>query len=250
MSGDLDGRVAIVTGAAGGIGQQIVSTLISAGANILATDLDLAPVEPSLSQQARDGRVCLLAADLRQYTNYERIVCTAVDKFGHLDILVNNAASLIRRDALSATVEDWDLMITVNLKAAFFLAQRAAARMLSAPAGRIINVSSQAGHSGGAVDCPVYAITKGGLITMTRALARAFSSHGITVNSVAPGIVMTDMIVGTLSAEQIKDILSTIPIGRVTNAEEIAEAVLFLASDRAASITGHVLDVNGGMLMR
>ena len=122
--------------------------------------------------------------------------------------------------------------------------------MVTAPAGRIINLSSQAGHTGGAADCPISAITKGGLITMTRALARAFAPHGITVNSVAPGIVMTDMITGTLSAEQIKGLVSNIPIGRASNADEIAEAVLFLASKGAASITGHVLDVNGGMLMR
>jgi len=250
MSADIDGRVAIVTGAAGGIGRQIILRLASAGAYVLATDLDVAPVEDLLSQQAQVRSVRLLAADLRQFADYERIVRAAVDTFGHLDILVNNAAFLIRRDALTATVDEWDTMVTVNLKAAFFLAQKAAAHMVTAPAGRIINVSSQAGHTGGAADCPIYAITKGGLITMTRALARAFAPHGITVNSVAPGIVMTDMITGTLSAEQIKGLVSNIPIGRASNADEIAEAVLFLASKGAASITGHVLDVNGGMLMR
>jgi NAD(P)-dependent dehydrogenase (short-subunit alcohol dehydrogenase family) len=250
MSADIERKVAIVTGAAGGIGRQIVLKLASAGAYVLATDLDLAPVKDLFSQQTQAGSVYPLAADLKQYADYERIVRAAVDTFGHLDILVNNAAFLVRHDALAATVDEWDIMVTVNLKAAFFLAQKAAARMATAPAGRIINVSSQAGHSGGAADCPIYAITKGGLITMTRALARAFAPNGITVNSVAPGIVMTDMISGTLSAEQIKDLLSHIPIGRATNADEIAEAVLFLASNRAASITGHVLDVNGGMLMR
>ncbi len=250
MSADIDGRVAIVTGAAGGIGRQIILRLASAGAYVLATDLDVAPVEDLLSQQAQVRSVRLLAADLRQFADYERIVRAAVDTFGHLDILVNNAAFLIRREALTATVDEWDTMVTVNLKAAFFLAQKAAAHMVTAPAGRIINVSSQAGHTGGAADCPIYAITKGGLITMTRALARAFAPHGITVNSVAPGIVMTDMITGTLSAEQIKGLVSNIPIGRASNADEIAEAVLFLASKGAASITGHVLDVNGGMLMR
>lgn len=250
MSADIDGRVAIVTGAAGGIGRQIILRLASAGAYVLATDLDVAPVEDLLSQQAQVRSVRLLAADLRQFADYERIVRAAVDTFGHLDILVNNAAFLIRREALTATVDEWDTMVTVDLKAAFFLAQKAAAHMVTAPAGRIINVSSQAGHTGGAADCPIYAITKGGLITMTRALARAFAPHGITVNSVAPGIVMTDMITGTLSAEQIKGLVSNIPIGRASNADEIAEAVLFLASKGAASITGHVLDVNGGMLMR
>jgi len=250
MSADIDGRVAIVTGAAGGIGRQIILRLASAGAYVLATDLDVAPVEDLLSQQAQVRSVRLLAADLRQFADYERIVRAAVDTFGHLDILVNNAAFLIRREALTATVDEWDTMVTVNLKAAFFLAQKAAAHMVTAPAGRIINVSSQAGHTGGAADCPIYAITKGGLITMTRALARAFAPHGITVNSVAPGIVMTDMITGTLSAEQIKGLVNNIPIGRASNADEIAEAVLFLASKGAASITGHVLDVNGGMLMR
>lgn len=250
MSADIDGRVAIVTGAAGGIGRQIILRLASAGAYVLATDLDVAPVEDLLSQQAQVRSVRLLAADLRQFADYERIVRAAVDTFGHLDILVNNAAFLIRREALTATVDEWDTMVTVNLKAAFFLAQNAAVQMIKAPAGRIINVSSQAGHSGGAADCPIYAITKGGLITMTRALARALARHKITVNSVAPGVVMSEMISGTLSAEKIKDIVSQIPIGRATDAEEIAESVLFLASERASSITGHVLDVNGGMLMR
>ncbi len=250
MSADLDGKVAIVTGAAGAIGRQIVLKLASAGARILATDLSLAPVEDLLSRQVQAGSVCLLAADLMRQADYERIVQTAVDRFGQLDILVNNAAVLVRRDALAATMDEWDVMVTVNLKAAFFLAQNAAAHMIKAPAGRIINVSSQAGHSGGAADCPIYAITKGGLITMTRALARALARHKITVNSVAPGVVMSEMISGTLSAEKIKDIVSQIPIGRATDADEIAESVLFLASERASSITGHVLDVNGGMLMR
>jgi 3-oxoacyl-[acyl-carrier protein] reductase len=250
MNADLDGKVAIVTGAAGAIGRQIVLKLASVGARILATDLGLAPVEDLLSREVQAGSVYLLAADLMRQADYDRIVQTAVDRFGQLDILVNNAAVLVRRDALAATMDEWDVMVTVNLKAAFFLAQNAAVQMIKAPAGRIINVSSQAGHSGGAADCPIYAITKGGLITMTRALARALARHKITVNSVAPGVVMSEMISGTLSAEKIKDIVSQIPIGRATDAEEIAESVLFLASERASSITGHVLDVNGGMLMR
>lgn len=250
MNADLDERVAIVTGAAGGIGRQIALRLAAAGARVVATDLNLAPLEQLLSQQAFPDAVYPLSADLTNYADYERIVLTAVERFGRLDILVNNAAMLVRRDALTATVDEWDSMVTVNLKAAFFLAQRAAAQMITAQAGRIINVSSQAGHSGGAADCPIYAVTKGGLITMTRALARALGPHGITVNSVAPGIVMTDMISGTLSAEQIKSLISQIPIGRASGADEIAEAVLFLASERASTITGHVLDVNGGMLMR
>lgn len=250
MNADLDERVAIVTGAAGGIGRQIALRLAAAGARVVATDLNLAPLEQLLPQQAFPDAVYPLSADLTNYADYERIVLTAVERFGRLDILVNNAAMLVRRDALTATVDEWDSMVTVNLKAAFFLAQRAAAQMITAQAGRIINVSSQAGHSGGAADCPIYAVTKGGLITMTRALARALGPHGITVNSVAPGIVMTDMISGTLSAEQIKSLISQIPIGRASGADEIAEAVLFLASERASTITGHVLDVNGGMLMR
>lgn len=243
------GRTALVTGAAGGIGRAIVEALLSQQVQVLATDRDNTELE-SLQDPSRGNALLQITADLTGDGEPARLVECAIKHFGSLDILVNNAGCIIRRDVMDTSVQDWDLMMSVNLKAAFFLAKQAAVHMRNTGWGRIINMTSQAGHTGGAVDCPVYAITKGALMTMTRSLARALAADGVTVNAVAPGIVMTEMISGTLNRDQIAELLKRIPVGRASEAEEIAEAIVFLSSDQAGSITGHVLDINGGMVMR
>lgn len=244
------GRSALVTGAAGGIGRAIVAALVAEGVQVLATDLSEAALESLRDSPAGRAQVAILAGDLSRLEEPERLVSHAVALHGGIDILVNNAGCIIRRDFREADTREWELMVSVNLRAAFFLAQRAAASMTARGWGRIVNLTSQAGHTGGAADCPIYAITKGGLMTMTRALARALAPGGVTVNAIAPGIVMTEMISGTLSREQVADLVNAIPVRRPSETREIADAVVFLASQRAATITGHVLDINGGMVMR
>jgi NAD(P)-dependent dehydrogenase (short-subunit alcohol dehydrogenase family) len=248
--GGLAGRTALVTGAAGGIGRAIVSAMAGAGVRVLATDLGGASLESLMDSVQDRSMVTPLAADLSLEAEPKRLVEYALELHGHLDILVNNAGCIVRHDVAEASIHEWELMFAVNLRAAFFLAQHASRSMSAHGWGRIINVTSQAGHTGGAADCPIYAITKGGLITMTRALARSLAPRGVTVNAVAPGIVMTEMISGTLSDAQISSLIGQIPVRKPSEPAEIASAILYLASTDAATITGHVLDINGGMVMR
>jgi 3-oxoacyl-[acyl-carrier protein] reductase len=244
------GRTALVTGAAGGIGRAIVSALVAEGANVLATDLNAAALEALQDSPSARAQISTLASDLSRPEEPERLVGQAAALYGGIDILINNAGCIIRRDFREADAREWELMVSVNLRAAFFLAQHAARYMTARGWGRIVNVTSQAGHTGGAADCPIYAITKGGVMTMTRALARALAPSGVTVNAVAPGIVMTEMISGTLTKEQIAGLVNSIPVRRPSDTVEIADAIVFLVSRRSATITGHILDINGGMVMR
>ena len=246
----ITGRAALVTGAAGGIGRAIVAALVAEGVNVLATDLDEGALESLRESPAARAQVAVLAGDLSRVEEPQRLVSHAVGLFGGLDILVNNAGRIIRRDFREADAQEWEQMFSVNLRAAFFLAQHASRSMTARGWGRIVNLSSQSGHTGGVADCPIYAITKGGLMTMTRALARSLAPDGVTVNAIAPGVVMTEMISGTLSKDQVAGLINAIPVRRASETTEIADAVVFLASERSATITGHVLDINGGMVMR
>lgn len=248
--GRIAGRTALVTGAAGGIGRAIVAALVAEGVNVLATDLDEGALESLRDGPAARGQVAVLAGDLSRLEEPQRLVAHAVELYGGLDILINNAGRIFRRDFREADAREWEEMFSVNLRAAFFLAQHASRSMIERGWGRIVNLSSQSGHTGGVADCPIYAITKGGIMTMTRALARALAPSGVTVNAIAPGVVMTEMISGTLSKEQISSLINAIPVRRASKTTEIADAVVFLASERSATITGHVLDINGGMVMR
>jgi len=243
-------RSALVTGAAGGIGQAIVDWFLEAGINVLAVDLATEGLAARFPSACADDRLVRFDGDLTESGNRLRIVDECISRFGRVDILVNNAARIIRTEISATSEDEWDLLMAINLKASYFLSKLCAARMCRHGWGRIINLTSQAGQTGGAADCPIYAITKGGVNTMTRSFARAYAANGITVNAVAPGIVMTDMIEKTLPGDKIASLTAQIPIGRVTDASEIAATVGFLSSDEARSITGHVLDINGGMLMR
>jgi 3-oxoacyl-[acyl-carrier protein] reductase len=146
--------------------------------------------------------------------------------------------------------ELWDNHMDINLKAVFFLSRFASNDMRKRNWGRIINLTSQAGHTGGARDCVAYAATKGAINTLTKSFAKHLSEYGITVNSVSPGLVNTQMITGTLTREAIEDLIKQIPLKRLSEVDEIALPVLFLASRWSSSITGMTLDTNGGMLMR
>jgi 3-oxoacyl-[acyl-carrier protein] reductase len=243
-------RTAVVTGASGGIGSAIVEAFLGCGTNVAAVDLQTEALREAFARELAQDRLLLIDCDLSQPQSWRNIVLAALDKFGRLEILVNNAARIVRTGIFDASEAEWDELVDVNLKASFFLSKLCADEMKKYKWGRIVNLSSQAGHSGGAVDCPIYAITKGGLNTMTRSFARALAGHGVTVNAIAPGIVMTDMIQKTMSHDRINAVIDQIPIGRVTDAAEIAAAVMFLSSENAGSITGHILDINGGMLMR
>lgn len=241
--------IAIVTGAAGGIGSAIVDAFLEQGMTVVAVDIATGSLSDQFQNAIDQGKLFLTTADLTDSHSWPAILEFCRVSCGRVNVLVNNAGRIIRNDIGETSESDWDKQMGINLKAPYFLSKYCAEEMRQDGWGRIINLSSQAGQTGGAEDCPIYAISKGGIDTMTRSFARTYAKDGVTVNAIAPGIVMTDMIQKTLTEERIAAVVKQIPIGRVTEASEIAAAAVYLCSEDAGSITGHVLDVNGGILM-
>jgi 3-oxoacyl-[acyl-carrier protein] reductase len=250
MASTSSDKVCVVTGAAGGIGSAIVRAFLSLGMKVVAVDLTIDTINSLVDDEKQRANVYPFQTDLSDINSWESILNYCEASCGPPDILVNSAGIIIRRSIQDSNVEEWERQVSVNLKATYFLSKVCAKAMRKKNWGRIINLSSQAAQSGGAADCPIYAVTKGGIETMTRSFAREYSRYGITVNAVAPGVVMTDMISKTLTPERISSVVEQIPIGRVTEAAEIAAAVVYLSSEQAGSVTGHILDVTGGMAIR
>jgi 3-oxoacyl-[acyl-carrier protein] reductase len=239
-------KVAVVTGASQGIGRETALALAQAGAKVAVAARNEEKLAALVSEIAAAGgesvAVKMDVADAEQVkAGFKRVV----EKFGRLDILVNNAA--VTRDGLAMRMrkDDWDAVLQTNLTGAHLCIQQALPVMMKARAGRIINIASvvaQMGNSGQAN----YVAAKAGLIGLTKAIAMEIASRGITVNAVAPGFIETPMT--DVLPEQVKDKLKErIPLGRMGSARDVASAIRFLASDEAGYITGHVLNVNGGM---
>ena len=241
----LDGRVALVTGAGGGIGAATARRFAREGATVVVNDVDLTLARPLVIELQKEGaRALSIAADVTARTDVEAMVDHVVGEFGRLDVLVNNAG--VNRDAMShkMTEEQWDQVLAVNLKGTFLCAQAVLAGMRERGWGRVINTSSVA--SLGNIGQANYAASKAGVIGLTRTLALEYAKYGITVNCVAPGPVMTRMLAGVPEAIREK-IVAKVPVGRIARPEEIAAVHAFLASEDAAFITGQVLFVDGGM---
>lgn len=248
MAASLEGRVALVTGASQGIGKAIALELAKAGATVaLAARNEAKLAEVKAEIEAAGGKAESFALDVN---NEEAIKATAKDivaKLGAVHILVNNAG--VTRDTLMLRMKtsDWDDVLDTNLKGAFLLTQALLQPMMKARWGRVINISSVNGELG-APGQANYSASKAGLIGLTKSMAREFASRGITVNAVAPGFIETDM-THVLTEDQKNAMLGAVPLGRAGTVADIAAAVRFLASDDAAYITGHTLDVNGGLYM-
>ena len=245
---NLTGHVALVTGASQGIGRACAVALAEAGAAVaLAARNEEKLNEVAQQIKSAGGQSEVFRMDMASEDDIKKAVKGAAAKFGKLDILVNNAG--ITRDTLSMRMKrsDWDDVIATNLTGAHLAAQAAISGMLKQHWGRIINIASIFGQMGQAGQVN-YAASKAGLIGLTMALAREVASRNITVNAVAPGWIETAM-TEVLSEEMKEQMKKAIPLGRAGKPEEIAYAVRWLASDEAAYITGHVLSVNGGMLM-
>jgi 3-oxoacyl-[acyl-carrier protein] reductase len=241
-------RVAVVTGASRGIGRSISLALAAKGAIIVAVDMDQAATDAIVAElQAAGTKALAVVGNVTLPADVERMIDAATEAFGRVDILVNNAG--ITRDGLLMRMkdEDWDAVLNVNLKGAF-LCTRAAFKVMSKQRyGRIINIASVVGQMGNAGQAN-YCASKAGLIGLTKSNARELAKRSITVNAVAPGFIATAM-TDALSEKVRNELTAQIPLERLGSADDIANAVVFLASEQSAYITGHVLSVNGGMYM-
>jgi NAD(P)-dependent dehydrogenase (short-subunit alcohol dehydrogenase family) len=246
----LEGKGVIVTGAAGGIGRPVAEAFASTGARVMAVDLSQEAADAVAAGLDGTGHLAV-GADLRDLTMHAALIARAREHFGSLDVLAHLAAVLRRRNNVDdVTEDDWDVQLDTNLKASFFLCRAAANAMREqGRGGRIIAFTSQAWWSGGFGGSVVYSATKGGIVSMTRGLARTYGPHGITVNTVAPGQVITPMLMDGLSEETFQSMEKATPLGRAAQPEEIAGTVVFLASDHAAYITGATINITGGFLM-
>ncbi|HEY6465659.1 MAG TPA: 3-oxoacyl-[acyl-carrier-protein] reductase [Candidatus Acidoferrales bacterium] len=242
------GRVALVTGASQGIGRACALKLAATGATLALAARNQEKLAELVTEiTAAGGKADVFPLDVADEEQVKSAVKTIIAEFGKIDILVNNAG--ITRDQLVMRMKraDWDAVLQTNLTSAYLCIQQVIGSMLKQRWGRIINIASVFGQMGQAGQAN-YAASKAGLIGLTMAIAREVGSRNITCNAVAPGFIETAMTAG-LGDEFKQNAVKQIPLGRVGSAEDVASAVAFLASDEASYITGHVLNVNGGMLM-
>lgn len=244
----LSGRIALVTGASQGIGRACAIRLAESGAAVAVAARNQDKLNELVQEiTAKGGQAAAFPLDVADEEQIKSAIKAAIAQFGKLEILVNNAG--ITRDQLAMRMKraDWDAVISTNLTSAYLCTQQAMASMLRQRWGRIINITSIFGQMGQAGQAN-YASSKAGLIGLTMAIAREVGSRGITCNAVAPGFIETPM-TAVLGEDFKQNALKAIPLARIGTPQDVANAVAFLASDEASYITGHVLSVNGGMLM-
>lgn len=243
----LDGRVAIVTGASRGIGESIAWVLGCSGADVVLVGRDSQRLENLARQLEGIGRRGLVSlTDVAHKAQVQKMVEQVLGGWGHVDILVNNAGIRGKSSLEEMLEEEWNEVLGVNLTGAFLCCQAVVPLMKQQRWGRIINISSITGQTGGVAGTLPYSASKGGMFAMTKTLARDLAAFGITVNAIAPGQIET----GTISPERRESVVKLIPLGRLGRPEDIAYATLFLASEEAGYVTGATLDVNGGILKR
>lgn len=246
---DLSGKTAVVTGANTGIGQGIAIALAQAGANIALVGRSDAN-ETAEKVEALGRKAAIIRADLSSIEPCEAVIAEAVEKLGGVDILVNNAGIIRRNDALDFTEDDWDSVMDTNIKSLFFLCQAAAKVMVENGGGKIINIASMLTFQGG-IRVASYTASKSGVGGLTKLLANEWAGKGINVNAIAPGYIATNN-TAALQADEKRnsEILGRIPAGRWGDPADLGGAAVFLASDAAKYVQGHVLAVDGGWLAR
>jgi NAD(P)-dependent dehydrogenase (short-subunit alcohol dehydrogenase family) len=248
VSGALEGRVALVTGASRGIGRAIALALAQGGADVLVNyrEREDAAAEVVRQIEALGGRASAVRADVTAREQVRAMVSRTVESLGAIDILVNNAGLLQQKPFTEITDEDWDRVLAVNLKGVFVCSQEVLPAMRSRGSGRIVNMASSGGQLGGTL-APHYAASKAGVISLTRSLAR-LAAPDVAVNCIAPGLIDTEMTQAEMASETGAEKLRQIPLGRIGAAEEVAASVVFLAA-AAPYITGQTINVNGGLYL-
>ncbi|MCD8242022.1 MAG: SDR family oxidoreductase [Lachnospiraceae bacterium] len=245
MRGDLTGRTAIITGGGSGIGRGCCKVLAEYGAEVVAADINLEGAQKTADDIiAAGGKAYAVPLNVAELDSVKELLKTVDETSGRLDILVNCAGILDPTRLPDMTVERWDRMIDINLRGTFFCCQQVVPYMEKNGKGSIVNITSQAGQVGGWMAGVNYSASKGGILALTKALARHCGPLGIRVNDVAPGQIATEMTAGR------GDTADGIAVGRLGTAEDVANAVYFLASDLSAFCTGMTVDVNGGQFMR
>ena len=249
---NFNGKVALVTGASSGIGRAAAKIMAASGARVAINfHRNEAGAEVTRKEIVADsGSAIAIQGDVTRASDVESLVERTVAELGPIDILINNAGSLIERlRILELTEERWDEVIDLNLKSAFLCCKAVAASMMGRKAGAIVNVSSIAGRTGGALGSIHYSTAKGGLITFTKGLAKELAPFGVRVNAVSPGVIDTRYHEQFSTPEAMRGFVAAIPLGRVGTPEEVAEVICFLASDAASYLAGETIEINGGMFM-
>lgn len=239
----LTGRTALITGAAGAIGSAAARLLSQAGARLVLADMVRDPTE----DLSRELGGLAVQADLSDPGAVSGMAASVLDQVGRIDILVNNAGALNNAKIATTTLEEWHRVQGINVDAAFLLSQAFLPGMRAARWGRVINLSSYAAKSGGLTAGTAYSVSKAAMIGLTFSIAREVAGEGVTANAIAPAYVMSPMVSEQLTDAQRQTQLAAIPVGRFCEPEEVAHAVMFLASPLAGFITGEVIDMNGGM---
>ncbi|MCH8186302.1 MAG: SDR family oxidoreductase [Chloroflexi bacterium] len=249
MTSDFAGRVAIVTGAGRGMGRAVAARLAAGGAKLVVNDLDADSAERAAGALQESGAEALATpGDVTSSADVARMVASAIEHFGRIDVLVNNAGVLRPTPVFELEEEEWDMVVNGNLKSTYLCSRAVLPAMRDQGWGRIVNFSSTAGKSVSTVGGAHYTASKAAILGFTRHLAKEEAAHGITVNAVCPGLIDTEMVRSTISKERTAAYASSFPIARLGEPYEVAELVAFLASDKAAYITGASLDINGGDL--
>jgi NAD(P)-dependent dehydrogenase (short-subunit alcohol dehydrogenase family) len=244
---DLEGKVALVTGAAGGMGTAIAFALSGLGAAVAVNDRSTDLLAPLIHRLGE--RSAAFGADVTSRDEVERMITSVDEQFGAVDILVNNAGVLRPTKIVDITEDEWDFVVDVNLKGTFLCSQAVIPGMRSRRWGRIVNLSSTAGKNVSTMGGAHYTAAKAGVLGLTRHTASEVAQDGITVNAVCPGLIDTAMTRTTITTAQADAYAASFPIPRLGLPEEVANLIAFLATDRAAYITGASLDINGGDLM-
>jgi 3-oxoacyl-[acyl-carrier protein] reductase len=243
----LDGKVALVTGSARGLGAAAAARLAAQGARVVVADIDGSRAG-GLAASIGAGAIAR-TLDVRDRESFAAAIASTVRELGSLDILVNNAALTIRRPFFEIDDAEWDEVLAVNLRGVFLGCQLGGAHMRDHGGGRIINLGSLAGQQGSTVNGAHYATSKAGILALTKTVARELAPHGVTVNVVAPAAIEGPLM-DALPAAAVERLLASIPLGRLGHADEVATLIAYLASDAAGYITGATFDVNGGSFMR